>query len=319
MASLGRLLRAAAFCAPLLACASLAAQDRIGFAPLAPPAGALDADGRVGALAWAGGLTLSGIGGLSAFDAAPDGSILTMLSDRTWTATVAPLYDGTGTLVGLETLRTGQLLGADGAPYPGGFNDSEGLAMLPLGWRVVSFEGFHRLMIFDPGLVKEEGEIPLPRDEQFERNKGIEAISRTADGRLVIFSEADGPGDPLMHQAWIGGEDGWDAFALKVEPGYRPTDAALLPNGDILLLERHDPFLATVGGAVRRIPFGDIAPGAVVEGDLLARLDGAVFPDNYEAITAWQDGEGRVRILVGSDNNQIFLLRTVLLQFVWTP
>ncbi len=293
------------------------AVEPIGAEPLVLPEGTLDADGRIGALRWAGGLRLTGFGGISSIDVSPDGSRLVMLSDRTFTATVAPRYDGAGTLVGLETLRRGRLLDASGAPYPNGFNDSEGMAMLPMGWRVVSFEYHHRLMVFDPGLMREEGEIPLPRDADLARNEGIEAITETADGRLVLLSERNAAGVAGLHQGWIGDRDGWESFTYRTRPGYRPTAAALLPDGDLVVLERRDPFLATIGGAVMHVPIATIEPGATVEGRPLAELGGGAFGDNYEAISAWRDGEGRTRILVASDDNMLFLLRTVLLQFVW--
>ncbi|MGE0855294.1 MAG: esterase-like activity of phytase family protein, partial [Hyphomicrobiaceae bacterium] len=68
---------------------------------------------------------------------------------------------------------------------------------------------------------------------------------------------------------------------------------------------------------LRRLSVRDIAPGAVLKGEVLLEADMTAEIDNMEAIAAHPEGNGDyVLTLLSDDNFNGFLQRTVLLQFV---
>jgi hypothetical protein len=104
----------------------------------------------VGRLLWRGGLSIKAnsrsFGGWSDLHVTPDGRTLTSISDQgAWfTATID--YDGQGNLAGLSDGHIGKLRGLDGQPLIAKAQaDAEGMARLPDGSWLVSFERQHRL------------------------------------------------------------------------------------------------------------------------------------------------------------------------------
>jgi len=156
------------------------------------------------------------------------------------------------------------------------------------------------------------GELPYSR--------GPEAMARLADGRFLILSEgplaADGTtpaflfeGDPALAAT--------RARALRYRPpaGYRPTEAAALADGRVLVLNRSfDIFrgweaVLTVSDARR------LRAGATIAGRPLASFTGALTRDNLEALGVTREG-GRTIVWIASDDNFLPLLqRTLLMKF----
>ena len=94
--------------------------------------------------------------------------------------------------------------------------------------------------------------------------------------------------------------------------GFAATDAAGLPDGDVLVLERRFP---PVGARLRRIDAAALAPGARLEGRELARLEGSDTVDNMEGLAVRQGPGGATLIYLLSDDNYSPLQRTLLMMF----
>ena len=90
---------------------------------------------------------------------------------------------------------------------------------------------------------------------------------------------------------------------------------ALLPNGDLLLLERRFSMLAGVGMQMRLIEKDDIVPGALVDGPVLIHVGQRYSIDNMEGLAVREDSNGDLLIYAISDNNFNMLQRTLLLMF----
>jgi hypothetical protein len=90
----------------------------------------------------------------------------------------------------------------------------------------------------------------------------------------------------------------------------------VLPNGDALVLQRRFP---PVGARVLRIDVTSIAPGATLEGEELARLEGAYAVDNMEGIAARTGPKGETLSYLLSDDNFNPLQQTLLLMFELAP
>ena len=102
----------------------------------------------------------------------------------------------------------------------------------------------------------------------------------------------------------------------RAPPGYRITDAALLPDGRLLLLNRSVAWLA----GSRRNRWSPTCAGLAAGADdrgrsEVATLEAPLTVDNMEALSVTREG-GRTIVWIASDDNYIRLFRrTLLLKF----
>ena len=285
---------------------------------------------RFGALEWLGGVSLTSadarLGGLSGVVTEDGGRRLLAITDYgDWiTATVA-LDDG-GAPVALVDARVGRLAGPDGQPIRGKRpGDAEAVAV-----RTRADSGREVLVSFEtPGHIAVYGDAPpfntAPRITAYPpalaragRNSRGEALAvvpagQPLAGAVLVFAEgpaAEGETIPggLIH----GGR--WQSIALAGSDNYALTDAAFLPDGDLLVLERRFGFGDGIGMRIRRIAADTIAAGAVLDGEVLIEAGFAQQIDNMEGMAVDTDAGGTVVTLV-SDDNRSFLQRTLLLRF----
>jgi len=301
----------------LLAVAAEATQDRtpIDVRAQSVPLDAArwDAD-AVGRLRYRGGLHLTSpdrrFGGLSGLMISPDGKTFTAVSDGgTWTRG-SLTYDAGGTLAGVAGVTIEPIRGADGKPLVGEGRDAESLAPAPGGGLVVAFERDPKLRIYADGEARPTmlaspdgiGEAPA--------NNGMEAVARLADGRLLVVTEYDER--PGRFVGWIGGAGGWSRVTYLCDQGYKPTGATTLANGDVMVVERRFPLLSI---RVRLVPAATLKPGAEIEAEELARLEGSKSFDNMEGIDARRGANGETLIYLVSDDNFHRYQRTLLMMF----
>ncbi|QJE73087.1 hypothetical protein HHL28_08330 [Aerophototrophica crusticola] len=216
--------------------------------------------------------------------------------------------------------------GGGGKPLGSGERDSEGLAILGSwpgdGW-VVSFERDHRLVRYPAALAGVAGKTLQgpPGIADLPLNSGLETVLALSDGTLLALAEDDaGEG---RHKAWLGRSGDWKAFTYAARPPFLPVDAALLPGGDVLVLERRASWIGGWGSRLVRIAASDLsraaATGGVVEGAELARLDPPLLVDNFEGIDVRPGKDGSLFIYLLSDDNFSILQRTLLLMFELPP
>jgi hypothetical protein len=111
------------------------------------------------------------------------------------------------------------------------------------------------------------------------------------------------------------GRGGYGVVFLKAVRDYRVTDLALLPGGDLLVLERSFSLERGAGMQLRQVKRSAVAPLQAFTGEVLADLDVRYSIDNMEAVAVRQNGKGETLIYVLSDDNYNGLQRTVLLMF----
>lgn len=148
------------------------------------------------------------------------------------------------------------------------------------------------------------------------RNSGPESLVRLADGRFLAIEE--GGGDDHSRIALFDGDPAIattraTAGRYRLVPGYRPTDAAQLPDGRLLILNRRAglgrfPAVLTVA----ELP--DRREGATIEGRELARFARPLTTDNLEALSVAREG-GRTIVRIASDDNFMGFQRSLLLEF----
>jgi hypothetical protein len=278
---------------------------------------------HAGRLTWLAGFelrsTADSFGGWSGLDLLPDGSLLAV-SDLGWWMALGARRDGDGRLLSLGPAQVWPLLQPDGgASRSKRDNDAEALRRDRDGSWLVSFELRHRVQRYRPGangLPDAAGPVTGPADLASQPlNGGIESLAVLGDGRLLLLSE-EGRTPAGDLKGWLRGGDGqWSALAYRVTEPFRPVDAALLPDGDVLVLERRFSRIGGVGSRLVRIPAAAILPGAVLDGEEVAQLAPPVTVDNFEGLAVGQAPSGATLLYLIADDNRSPLQRTLLLQF----
>jgi hypothetical protein len=151
--------------------------------------------------------------------------------------------------------------------------------------------------------------------------RGPEAMARLADGRFLIFAEGPDEGDGTTPLLLFLGDPALAATrALRLRyrppPAYRPTDAALLPDGRLLVLNRSFGVFTWWRAVLTIADPRRLRPGAVLEGREIASFDGSVTGDNMEALSVTREGPRTIVWIASDDNFNPLMQRTLLLKFV---
>ena len=295
---------------------------------------AFDRDGLeqkiFGKLTYRGGFNLfaeshhfGGYSGL-AIDAA--GKTILAISDRgTW---MRARLDYAGRLLaGIGDVTLGPILGENGRPLRTETGrDAEGIALLSGDTRngeiYVSFERAHRILRYPLGPNRfgpPNGAVKLPAAARFMvSNKGIEAVALIRAGRLkgtvVAFSERLKDRKGNLRGWFIGGPSPGDIVIRRLG-GFDITDAAGLPDGGLILLERRFRSSEGVKMRIRRIKAADLRPGRLITGEVLLEANDRLNIDNMEAVAVHRDGKSALVLTLMSDDNFNPLQRSLIMQF----
>jgi hypothetical protein len=277
--------------------------------PLDP---SLPSRATVGALQYRGGLWLrshdSRFGGLSDLRLSAGGERLYGVSDcgRGFTARLD--YDAGRRLVGLSDPRLVDLTGPGGGPLAPQEIDAESLVM-GRATLEVGFEGRPRILSYrlDPAFAGPGRPMPVPSAAYAcGENEGLETMADLGGGRRLLVCEGRrGASDTVP--AWIGRGGNWieRPYPLLFEGGwggepFRPTGASVLPEGDVLVLERRYPPL---GARLVRLSRADLDGSGPLQPHEIARLQAPLTLDNFEGIDSRRDGSGGTLVYLLSDDN----------------
>jgi hypothetical protein len=133
-------------------------------------------------------------------------------------------------------------------------------------------------------------------------------------GTLVAFSERL-PDKNGNLTGWLIGSPSPGTIALKPIEGFDITDAAALPDGGIVILERRFRYSEGVKMRIRRVSAAELKPGAVIKGEVLLEATDSLNIDNMEAIGVHRRASGETIITLMSDDNFSPLQRTLIMQF----
>lgn len=277
---------------------------------------------RNGKLVWRGGLVLDSsdrnFGGLSGLLVAADGERFTAVTDQGNWISAKLKYDSDGWLDGIKKGRIGALDNPKGKNLKDKFEqDAESLARLGDGSLLVGFEHAHRIWRYPPnhkGLSGKAEELETPRlVSELPANKGIEALVSLGEGGLLAITQGrDKDRDIAAFLLWDGR---WVRLSYPKHGKFKPTGAALLPSGNVIVLERRYTSLADLAARLVVIDAAEIRPGAALETREIAVLDRLALIDNMEGVAARSSAEGETLIYLVSDDNFHPLQRTLLLMF----
>ncbi len=278
-----------------------------------------------GSLEFLGGLELISpsrdLGAMSAIRVAEDGrSVLGVMDTGNWfEARIERMADGR--LAGLSDFVLTPMRDASGdEDGPKWSVDAEGLALRG-GEALVSFERDARIDVFDRANLNAPPartvDILIPREE-IRSNRGLEAVAIAPDGSplrgavVTIAERSLNEAGDIFAAILEGPRQG--IFFVHRDPPFDVTDAAFLPDGDLLLLERRFNIAGGIGMRVRRIAADAIRPDATVDGDVLIDADFGDQIDNMEGLDVIESADG-IRLIMVSDDNHSILQRNLLLEF----
>ena len=279
---------------------------------------------RFGALDYRGGVVLTSpskdFGGISGLRLAPDGTSFIAVIDKGRWLKGRITYDGIAPS-GIADVTMAPVLGPDGQPLSRrGWYDTEAIAG-DGDTLYVGIERVNRIVRFDAkaGVTARGQPVDAPQIRDLLNNKGLEALAFVPrglplGGTLVALSEATLDADGNIVAFLIGGPSP-GSFAVKRSADYDIGDAATLPGGDILILERKFSWLSGVAIRIRRLALAGIKPGATVDGPAIFEADFAYQIDNMEALAAHRTRDGATVLTLISDDNFSLIQRTLLLQF----
>jgi hypothetical protein len=283
---------------------------------------------RFGSLVYRSGVVLSsdseGFGGLSGLWRSANGFDLVAVTDNAMWLT-ARLGLERGQLTGLSDAVLSPVRDEGGRPLrrtPA--YDTESLAIAD-GVAYVGIERTHEVRRFDwarDGVEARGTPISVPPEAaRLPANAGFEAVAvaprgHPLAGAVIAIAEEASAGDEEPTPGWV--LSGPRPFAFKVARkfGFAVTDAAFLPDGDLLLLERRYRVATGVACRLRRITANAIRPGATIDGPVLFEADRTHEIDNMEGLALHRDpATSSTIVTLVSDNNFSPLQRTILLEF----
>ena len=276
---------------------------------------------RVGDLRFLGGLALRSdaaeFGGLSGLSVSPDGH-LAAVTDRGHWFTARIVRNDAGRLVGLADGAMGPLRDTQGRPVEDEWRDAEALERLPDGDWLVSFEREHRVWRYPAASGGLQGRpVPFPAPDAIARapaNGGVETLAPLPDGRILMLAQGLKREDGAR-AGWLVGDGDIEALGYRAVPKFLPTDAAVLPNGDVLVLTRHFTVLGGARVRLERVPAEAIQADATLQGTLVARFQHPLTVDNFEGVAAVPGEDGATLVYILSDDNFNFFQRTLFLLF----
>jgi hypothetical protein len=162
-----------------------------------------------------------------------------------------------------------------------------------------------------------------PEADRFDWNASFEAVAVLQGGPLkgspVAFAERFTM-DAGYHTGWIWVDGHPRRIQLQDTDGFDITDAAGLPDGGVLVLERSYNGRAVGANVqrmrIRRLPASEIEPGARLAGRTIMQADADYEIDNMEGLAVHRGAPGETVVsLISDDNLNRPRQRTVFLQF----
>lgn len=222
--------------------------------------------------------------------------------------------DHAGRLIGVEGVQVRPLADPDGLPLlPKYLADAEGLAMLPDGELLVSFEREHRVWRYDRD-GRWQGERVIP-DFPFTDNEGLEGIAAAGDDAFRAAGENGG--------LWLCHVRGCSVMIAPPDVGpsdddLRVTSLVIDPDGRQWALMRAyhaDRNTNTIAIAGLTVGHGPLNSYGGQFWSPVASFTAPATVDNFEGIAAVRRPDGGVRLYILSDDNFNPGQRTLLLAF----
>ena len=203
--------------------------------------------------------------------------------------------------------------------------DSESIAHDPdTGRYWIGLEWRNAICRSDARLAKAERLVKPEMMKHWSKTGGPEAIVRLADGRFLIFAEfAKGSG--ALPELIIADRDPTapdvrysKSLYMAPEHHFSPTDAAALPDGRLLVLNRRFEPPAYFSARLSLLEPIPEKMNGIVSGKTIAKFGRPGLTSNFEGVAVSNEG-ARTFIWIISDDNYMWIEHTYLLKFELLP
>ncbi|WP_404336571.1 esterase-like activity of phytase family protein [Sphingomonas sp. MMS12-HWE2-04] len=272
---------------------------------------------QVGKLSFLGGLRLTSpdpaFGGFSSLTV--EGDRFTLLSDN---GNIVRFRMGADWRP--RELSFGDLPGGPGTGRLKEDRDSEAMTIDGAGHRWVAFENDGGIYRYDGAFTRAERHAFPKTMRKWRQDYGPESLVRLSDGRFIVLCEGRVDRRPNRPALLFAGDpteapDKVTKFTYLPPDGYSPSDAAQLPDGRLVVINRRfsaPPTLFSVKLTI--VDPRAIREGAIVKGTEIAALERPLLHDNYEAVAVTREG-GATILWIASDDNAQFWEWSLLLKF----
>jgi hypothetical protein len=277
---------------------------------------------RVGQLTWLGGLRLTSpdpaFGGFSSLHVVRDrftllsdgGNIVQFRMDPRWR---------------IGGVRFAELPDGPGTGWQKRDRDSESMTVDPrTGTTWVGFETYNEIWRYSPGLLRGEAHAVPPAMAWWPENRGPEAMTLMPGGGMIVIGESEPwPGGKGRAGIRFSGDPTQASragfrFSYLPPTGYDPSDMAVLPDGDLMILNRRFVLPFNFTAKLTIVDSAAIRPGALVRGREIATFAAPLLHDNFEGLAITRE-RGETIVWIVSDDNQSSLQRSLLLKFRLDP
>ena len=250
-------------------------------------------------------------GGFSGLIIKNEGTEALVVTDKSFFFVLELRRDDNDFLNGYSVIKKGRILSSKGEHLNGRNTDSESIAMDANNNYYISFESNHRIMMHAEVGGKGSFVPKHPLFRKLQVNKGIETLAIDNDNRLIAIPEKPPSGIsniPIFRLQ----NNKWEIIKyIKIKDSFLVTDAVVLPQGLLLILERKFSWTQGFKTRFRLISldkFDNTEPITVFTST-------ANQFDNLEGMALWKDKKGAVRILTVSDDNFHPLQQSELREF----
>jgi hypothetical protein len=209
---------------------------------------------------------------------------------------------------------------AEGPGNSGSKEDRDAESLVVYGRRAwIGFEIANEVWRYASKDWKAQASAAPPAMRQWRANGGSEAMVRLPDGRFLVLAESgqrpDGSTDALLF-ADDPTKPGKPPLPLRyaAPKGYKVTDAAVLPDGRLLFLNRRASLANGFSAKLTLAKSPDLSAGGTIWGQDIADLQAPLTVDNMEALSVTSES-GRTIVWIASDDNFLPLQRTLLMKF----
>ena len=278
---------------------------------------------KLGGLTFLGGVHLTGpapaFGGFSAMSV--EGDRFTLLSDG---GNIVSFRMGADWRI--REPRFAELPDGPGTGWHKSDRDSESLTRDPAtGQLWVGFERSNEIWRFAPDFSRAQARAAPRAMAEWPENGGSESLVRLRDGGFIIIAEDENVGPEgaklrgVKQGLWFAGDPTQPkqrsfAFGYRAPQGFKPTDIVELPDGRLALLNRKASLREGFTAVLTIVDREAVRPGRIASGREVARFVAPVAHDNFEALAATREGDATI-LWIASDDNQLFLQRSLLLKF----
>lgn len=239
----------------------------------------------------------------------------------------------TGAIIRFALDAGGRISGGRVDPLPRGCasdndkrdRDSESLALDPAsGAYWIGFEWRNLLCRSDPRLKQAQRLTKPEAMKHWSKTGGPEAIVRLTDGRFLIFAEF-GKGSDALPELLIADRDPTApgaqfsrALYKAPEHHFSPTDAAQLPDGRLLVINRRFEPPAYFSARLSLLDPLPAKTSGILSGKTIAKFGRPGLTSNFEGVAVSDEG-ARTFIWLISDDNFMWIEKTYLLKFELLP